>query len=311
MSEFWSVWIVVLTLGSIFACSGLIGWTIKHTPEDLLGDGKNKMHHSCQSWADIHAYNNQVPRWWLSLFYVLVFFALIYFSLYPSLGRLPGTLKWISQEQYTQESRKYNIQYAARFNRYLSRPIVEIAQDPEARQIGQRLFLTYCTNCHQLTGQDTPHYPNLADKDWLWGGEPEKIEETITKGRSGIMPGWGTVLSEQGVGEIASYVMALSGHQSIDASKVTAGREGFALYCAFCHNPDGTGNLRLGAPNLTDNIWLHIGSREAATDAGLEAGIKQAINNGFTNSMPAHWKMLDQAKIHLLAGYIYGLSNAK
>jgi len=308
MSEFWSVWIVVLTLGSIFACSGLIGWTVKDAPEDLLEQGKNKMHHSCQSWEDIHAYNNSVPQWWLYLFYGSMIFALIYFSLYPSLGKLPGKLKWISQHQYAQESKQHNAQYAEKFNQYLSRPVTEVAQNPEARQMGQRLFATYCTNCHQVNGQNTLHYPNLTDKDWLWSGDPKEIEETITRGRTGIMPAWGSILGEQGIEEAASYVMTLSGHPPADPSKVVAGKEKFSLYCIFCHNLDGTSNPQLGAPDLTDKIWLHIDSQEAATNEGLEAGIRRAINSGFTNSMPAHWKMLDQAKIHLLASYIYSLN---
>ncbi|CAK0754337.1 Cbb3-type cytochrome c oxidase subunit [Gammaproteobacteria bacterium] len=308
MSEFWSVWVVVLTLGSLLTCYGLVGWTIKYEPEEP-DEESEKMHHSCPSWSDIHAYNHPVPRWWLYLFYSSSIFILIYFSLYPALGRLPGTLKWISQYQYVQESKQYRVHYAEKFNQYLARPIQEVAKDPTARQIGERLFLTYCTNCHQPTGHESVHYPNLADKDWLWGGEPGQIEETITKGRTGIMPAWGPILGEKGAAETASYVMALSGQQPIDPSNVAAGKEKFMLYCAFCHGSDGKGDPQLGAPNLTDKIWLHVSSQQAATNTGLDAGIRQAINNGFNNSMPAHWKMLDQAKIHLLASYIYSLSN--
>jgi cytochrome c oxidase cbb3-type subunit 3 len=175
--------------------------------------------------------------------------------------------------------------------------------------MGQRLFLTYCASCHQSGGQGTLNYPNLTDQDWLWGGEPARIEETITMGRTGIMPAWGPILGEQGMVEIASYVMTLSDRKPADPSKVAAGKEKFGMYCTVCHGPEGKGNQQLGAPNLTDKTWLHISHREAATDAGLEAGIRRAVTGGFTNAMPTWGERLGQAKVHLLAGYVYSLSN--
>ena len=307
MSEFWSMWIVVCTLGSLFVCHGIIEWVIKRAPDEA--DEEDKLHYSPQSWGDVYAYDTPVPHGWLYLFYLGTFLALVYLSLYPGLGTFPGALQWTSQQQYVQELDRYNGQYAAEFDRYLVRSVTEIARDPAARKMGQRLFMTYCSNCHQAAGQDRTHYPKLTDRDWLWGGSPSQIEVTITYGRTGIMPGWGSVLGDQGVAETASYVMTLSGYQPADPSKVAAGKEKFEMYCAFCHGADGKGDHRQGSPNLADRTWMHISSKDVLTDAGLEAGIRSAIANGFTNLMPPHWSTLTRSQIHLLAGYVYSLSN--
>ncbi|CAK0774819.1 Cbb3-type cytochrome c oxidase subunit [Gammaproteobacteria bacterium] len=299
MSDFWSEWIIVLTVTSLFTGYGLVWWGAKRSTDNVSEDKLRP------------GYNDySIPHTWLYLFYLSLLFFVVYFSLYPGLGKFTGVSKWTSQGQYDQERKQYNAQYADKFNQYLSRPITEVAKDQAAQQIGKRLFLAYCSNCHQVSKEEENlHYPNLSDKDWLWGGEPERIKETIIKGRTGIMPAWGAILGEKEISEIANYVMTLSNRKPRDQEKVTVGHEKFVIYCQLCHGADGKGDPRVGVPNLTDQIWLHIASREVATDARLEAGIKQAIANGFVNSMPPHWKMLDQARIHLLASYVYGLSN--
>lgn len=210
--------------------------------------------------------------------------------------------------QYEIEHAQYNTLYAEKFNQYLPRPISELTADPVALKIGKRLFSAYCSNCHHNPGGNL-QAPNLADHDWLWGGTPERIKETITKGRIGIMPAWGTILGEKGLAQVTNYVMTLSGLNPLDPTLVISGQEQFARYCYFCHGRDGRGEQRIGAPNLTDNIWLHISPSEAENDAGLATGISRAIAQGFQNAMPPHWKMLDPARIHLLTAYVYSLSN--
>ncbi len=306
MSDFLSLWIGVCVLGSLFVCHVLIEWVL-HRPDER--HEAHKVQYSHQSWGDVRSYDHPVPRSWLYLLYACTLFALIYFSLYPALGTFPGVLRWTSQQQYKDEVGEYNLVYTERFNRYLARSITEIASDPVARTTGQHLFMSYCSNCHQGAGEDRTHYPKLTDRDWLWGGHPEQIEATILHGRTGIMPAWGSVLGEKGVEETASYVMTLAGYKPANPEEVAAGKEHFAAYCAFCHSAGGRGDPRQGAPRLTDKTWMHISSKDALSEAGLEAGVRAAIADGFVNLMPPHWNTLDRAQIHVLAGYVYSLSN--
>ncbi len=163
--------------------------------------------------------------------------------------------------------------------------------------LGRSLFLNTCINCHGSDARGATGFPNLTDNDWLHGGEPKDIIESITHGREGIMPAWGSVLGPQGVDEVAAYVLTLSG-RSAPADKAAAGAARFAV-CAACHGADGKGNQVIGAPNLTDDIWLYGGSTEA---------IRQSITAGRHGQMPAH-QWLGDDKIRLLAAYVYSLSH--
>mgnify|MGYP001820938742 FL=1 len=165
--------------------------------------------------------------------------------------------------------------------------------------MGRRLFLTYCMQCHGSDAQGSKGYPNLADGAWLWGGSPEQIKSSIVNGRNGVMPPHEAILGEEGIDEVANYVMTLSGGQA-DAAKAEKGKERFATICAACHMPDGTGTQMLGAPNLTDDTWLYGG--------GIE-DIKTTLIKGRAGVMPAHKDLLNSDKIHLLTAYVYSLSN--
>ncbi|CAK0761777.1 Cbb3-type cytochrome c oxidase subunit [Gammaproteobacteria bacterium] len=307
MTEFWSVWIIVLTLGTLLICAALIGWDVKQMEEEIANGQRSP--DDFYDWGEVTAYDRPIPYGWLYSFYLCVFFALAYFFFYPALGRLPGVLHWTSESQYAQESTKHQAQYAESLNRYAQMSVPEIARNPEARHIGHQVFLLYCQNCHQAGGLGTLHYPNLTDQDWLWGGSPEKIEETISQGRTGVMPAWGALLGDRGVEEVTEYVVALSGRFPTDPKKVGAGRAKFEEYCSFCHAMNGAGDTRLGVPNLTDDIWLHIDLETVANVSLLETHLKRIISKGLNNLMPAHWEMVDKVKIRLLAGYVYSLSD--
>jgi cytochrome c oxidase cbb3-type subunit 3 len=166
--------------------------------------------------------------------------------------------------------------------------------------VAQRLFLNNCAQCHASDGGGSRGFPNLTDRDWLWGGSPEAIKTTITEGRTGVMPPWGPALGEQGVKDVAHYVLSLSGSPA-DSLRVHSGKIIFEKTCVACHGPDGKGNQALGAPNLADRIWLH-GSGEYA--------IIETVSQGRNNQMPAHRSLLSPAKIHLLTAYVYGLSGS-
>ncbi|WP_070780763.1 cytochrome-c oxidase, cbb3-type subunit III, partial [Achromobacter xylosoxidans] len=177
--------------------------------------------------------------------------------------------------------------------------VPQIAADAGAREIGQRLFLNTCAQCHGSDAKGGPSFPNLADKDWLYGGSPDTIMQTITYGRVGVMPAWKAAIAPKAAGDIAQYVRSLSGLDA-DPERVLRGQRGYQTYCIACHGVDGKGNQVLGAPNLTDEVWLYGSS---------EASIVKTILDGRENHMPAHGDILTPVQIKLLTAWVWGLSN--
>ncbi len=294
-SEFWAVYIALITVVSIIAC-GVLLYTysttraVKGGPEGTTG----------HIWdEDLNEWNNPLPRWWMWLFYITIVFSLAYLALYPGLGAYTGAFGWSSRNQYDDEQQRAVVQYGPIFDKYLKQDIAVVAAEPEARAIGQRLFLNYCAQCHGSDAGGGKGFPNLRDQDWLYGGQPETIKESITNGRLGMMPPMGASVGDaESIRDVANYVRSLSGlpHDSLRAER---GREKFAAICAACHGADAKGNLQIHAPNLTDSVWLYGGS---------EATIIETITKGRTGQMPSHKGFLDEGKIHLLAAYVYGLS---
>jgi cytochrome c oxidase cbb3-type subunit 3 len=236
------------------------------------------------------------------LFVITIVFSLIYLVLYPGLGTYAGTFGWSSKGQYDAEQKVAAAQYGPIFDKYLKQDLQAVAADPEARAIGQRLFLNYCAQCHGSDAGGSKGFPNLRDGDWLYGGDPKAIQASIADGRNGVMPPLGAAVGgEEGARDVAHYVLSLS-KRTHDELRASRGKAKFESVCAACHTPAGTGNPALGAPNLTDGIWLWGGS---------EVAILETINKGRINQMPAHKQFLDDGKIHLLAAYVYGLSAAQ
>jgi len=297
ISEFWSVSIAVITVVSILGCLVLL---FSVSTQRVVRDASGKVETTGHTWDDdLGEYNNPLPRWWMWMFILTVVFALAYLVIYPGLGAYKGTLAWTSTGEYQDELRKADAQYGPLFSQYAGRDLKHVAADPQARAIGQRLFLNYCAQCHGSDARGGKGFPDLTDQDWLWGGTPEAIKTTILHGRNGVMPPMGAALgSEQDVRNVANYVMSLSGraHDSIYAYQ---GKAKFGA-CAACHGADGKGNPALGAPNLTDTIWLHGG--------GVE-NVMETIRKGRNNVMPGHQVFLGEEKVHLLSAYVWGLSN--
>jgi cytochrome c oxidase cbb3-type subunit III len=293
-SDFWGWYVAVMTVASVLACGVLLYTCSTKKP------GGGTLDTTGHTWdEDLSEWNNPLPRWWMWLFYITIVFGLVYIALYPGLGNYAGALGWTSSSQYTEEQRQAAAQYGPIFETYLQQDIVAVAANPEARAIGQRLFLNYCSQCHGSDAGGSKGFPNLRDADWLYGGEPETIKTSIANGRNGVMPPMGAALgSDSDVKNVAHYVMSLSG-RTHDELRAAQGRQKFAGACAACHMPTGKGNPALGAPNLTDATWLH---------GGTEAAIMDTIRRGRINSMPAHKAFLDDGKIHLLAAYVYSLS---
>jgi len=292
VSGFWNIYVAGITAVSILGCAWLLYVnTVKRTsaPVELHG----------HVWDEnLQEYNHPLPRWWMWLFYITIVFSLVYLAVYPGFGSFQGSFGWSSVGQYDKEMKKAEAQYAPIFNKYLKMDLKAVAADPDARQMGERMFLTYCSVCHGSEARGAKGFPNLTDNDWLFGGEPEQIQTSILEGRNGVMPPFGPALGADGVKDVANYVRSLSG-LAADSVRVQRGKEIFQQNCAACHGPDGKGMTALGAPNLTDNVSLYGNS---------EAEIINGVTKGRNNRMPAQKEFLGEAKVHLLAAYVYGLA---
>jgi cytochrome c oxidase cbb3-type subunit III len=298
-SDFWSIYIAVLTFLGIAGCTVLL-W-VQSKAKIVEGDGEEAKT-TGHSWDEgLTELNNPMPRWWMWLFYITIVFGLVYLVLYPGMGAYPGTLGWKSLGAYEAELNKADAEYGPIFAAYQQTDLKQVGADPQARAVGERLFLTYCSQCHGSDARGSKGYPNLADKDWLWGGEPETIKTSILKGRAGVMPPMAAMVgSDRDIDNVAHYVLSLSG-ATADPIKAVFGKTKFAV-CAGCHGVDGRGNQALGAPNLTDRIWLYGGGAET---------IKESIRRGRSNTMPPFEEFLGEAKVHVLAAYVWSLSNSK
>lgn len=289
MSNFWSAWIIVLTVITFV----LILWILLANRKSTnAGDTTGHIHDG------IEEYDNPLPRWWLVLFLGSMIFGAGYLIAFPGLGNFPGLLNWSTVSSYEAEMAKAEEQYAPLYAQYSATPIEQLYQIPEAMKMAQRIFGNNCAQCHGSDAGGAFGFPNLTDQDWLWGGEPSDIRTTIIQGRNGLMPGWGGILQSNQVDAVVAYTQQISG-QGHDSALAEAGQQVYSTYCIACHGPAGTGNRLLGAPNLTDDIWLY------GPDA---VWIRQAVVVGRNNQMPAHGVLLGEDKIHLLTAYVYGLS---
>jgi cytochrome c oxidase cbb3-type subunit 3 len=294
MHGFWPVFITAISLGGIFGCVLLL-WFASKVKVTVADDGSNG-----HVWdGDLREMNNPMPMWWVGLFIITVIFGLAYLFLFPGLGSYTGKLGWSGVKQYESEVTKTNEKIAPIYAKYAAMSVEDLSKNEDAKGIGQRLFLNNCAQCHGSDARGSRGFPNLTDSDWLHGGDPEKIKETIVNGRIGMMPPMaGALGTEDDVKNVANYVLSISGSMH-DSGRAGLGKAKFGV-CAACHGADGKGNPAIGAPNLTDNIWLH--------GAG-EAAIIKRIHEGKVNQMPAWSTKFTPEQIHVLTAYVWGLSN--
>jgi cytochrome c oxidase cbb3-type subunit 3 len=293
-SSFWSWFIGIVTVISIGTLLFFVlRLSARRRPLDEQAESAGHV------WdEDLYELNNPLPRWWLNLFLITLVFGVVYLFLYPGLGSYKGYLGWTQVNQYQQEVKSADKKYGPLFEKYQHQDLAALAHNKDAMAMGERLFATYCTVCHGSDARGAKGFPNLRDSEWLYGGAPKTIETTILNGRSGTMPAWGSVLSKQDIFDTAEYVRTLSG-KSADPEIAAKGKKIFSQYCFACHGADGKGNQQVGAPDLTNDIWLYGGSQKT---------IIETITHGRNGRMPPHKAFLGEAKVHILAAYIYSLS---
>ena len=292
VNGFWAWYVTVIVVASIAYCVWVL-WSngkVKFSPGNTTG----------HVWdGDLQEMNNPLPKWWVGLFWITIVFAIGYAFLYPTLGTSGGQLGWTSAGQHAKEGEKLKALIAPVYEKFKDMSVEELAKDPKAQLIGDRLYQNFCSQCHGADARGSKSFPNLTDSDWLGDGSAAHIKNTIANGRMGVMPPMAAAVgTPDDVRNVAEYVLSLSGSAS-DPIKAALGKEKFAA-CAACHGADGKGNPAVGAPNLTDNIWLH----------GFGADfIVKMVNEGKTNVMPAQQSKLTEDQLHVLTGYVWGLSH--
>ncbi|MEP5766596.1 MAG: cytochrome-c oxidase, cbb3-type subunit III [Halieaceae bacterium] len=291
MSSFWSWWVIILTVVTFVVTF----WVLFANRTGAPADPEQTTGHAADG---IEEYDNPMPYWWFLMFMITLVFGIGYLIVYPGMGNFPGLLGWSQLDQWERQVAKADAQFGAIRQRYLAMPVEEVAQDPEALKMGQRMFANNCAQCHGADARGSYGFPNLTDNDWLWGDGPDAIKTAINDGRQAAMPAWGSALGDDGVRDTAAYVASLNG-RDVDAAQVAAGKAQFDIYCVACHGPEAKGNPLFGAPNLTNGIWLYGGS---------DADIQHSLRAGRNGVMPRFSDQLGEDKIHLITAYVYSLS---
>ena len=292
MSAFWSWFIVVLVVVQVVGSLWLLT-VVNRPPKEKEGATTGHM------WdGDLEEGNNPLPRWWLYLFWFTAIWTVIYLVIYPGLGKFEGITGWTQTGQYDSEVVSAEERYGDVFGAFAGMAIDDMAREPGAVRLGRNLYLNNCATCHGSDARGAKGFPNLVDAEWQYGGTPEAILQTITNGRIGVMPALGAALGDQGTDAVVQYVLSLAGNSDADADTLGTGQQKYMQFCAACHGPTGQGMQALGAPNLTNDTWLHGGTAET---------IRDIIINGRQNQMPAQRDLLSEDRIRVLGAYVLSL----
>jgi cytochrome c oxidase cbb3-type subunit 3 len=291
MASFWSYWIIILTTVTIVGISWIL---FANRKREQQSTEKTTGH----IYDGIEELDNPLPAWWFYMFVITIVWGIGYLIVYPGMGNYAGAIGWTQVGQYDKEVAAAEEKYRDMRDRYLALPVEEIALDPAVRKMGMRLFANNCAQCHGADAGGAYGFPNLRDDDWIYGGDAATIKATLVNGRQAVMPAWGSVIGDEGIADVTQYVLSLNG-RDVDPAKAEAGKTVFQTYCVACHGADGTGNPALGAPNLTNGVWLYGGSAEQ---------ISQTLHAGRNGMMPAFKDTLSEDKIHILTAYVYGLN---
>jgi cytochrome c oxidase cbb3-type subunit III len=294
MTAFWSWFIAILVASNIAGCVWLLWYTGKRRADEPAEDATSHW------WdGDITEYNKPMPRWWINLFYITIVFSIGYLAWYPGFGSFEGYGGWTSAKAHDADRADAESRLAIALAPFDDKPLAELARDPLALAHGRAVFANHCATCHGSDARGARGFPNLTDRSWNWGGDADSILASVSHGRQAVMPPLAPALgSEQAVTETAVYVQSLSGKR-VDASLAAAGKQRFVMLCSGCHGVDGTGNMAMGAPDLTDDNWLY---------GGDFASIREAIVNGRNGQMPAHEPLIGPRRSRLVAAWVYSLS---
>lgn len=295
---FWPLFITVVSIVGMLFCAW-IAWVYGRPDPEVDARGGETTGHVWD--GDLQETNQPMPRWMLWSFILSVAFSFGYLALYPGLGAYQGILGWSAEGQHEQQKLAHDERIAAAYSAFEGMTPEQMAGDDSAVSMGASLFLNTCAQCHGSDARGSRGYPNLTDDDWLHGGSVEALRHTIAKGRIGVMPPQAAAVgTATDIRNVAAYVLSLSGTPT-DGVAASRGRAKFAAVCAACHGAEGKGNPALGAPNLTDRVWLYGGS---------EAAIIESITNGRTGTMPAHENRLSPQQIDLLVAYVLNVSGS-
>ena len=290
MASFWSYWIIILTTVTIVGITWIL---FANRKRDSRADVKTTGH----EYDGIEELDNPLPAWWFYMFVITIVWGIGYLIVYPGMGNFAGVIGWTQIGQYDREVASAETKYRDMRDRYLALPVEEIAADPAVRKMGMRMFANNCAQCHGADAKGRYGFPNLTDDDWIYGGDPAAIKTTIENGRQAAMPAWGSIIGDKGVTDVTQDVLSLNGRDT-NPAEATAGETVYQTYCVACHGADGHGNVAMGAPNLTNGVWLYGGSQEQ---------IAQTVRAGRNGVMPAFKDTLSEDKIHILTAYVYSL----
>lgn len=294
LSPFWHFWVAAIVIGTMIVCFVLLHMTRKGQVNNDTTDQTTG-----HAYDGIEELDNPLPKWWYWMFLGTIIFGFVYIAIY-GVGNWKGFGDWSSHGQWEKEVAAFNEKTAPYFAEMNAKSVEELSKDPAALETGKRLFQSNCAVCHGSTAEGALGFPNLTDNDWLYGGSGDAIKTTILAGRNGAMPARGLMptMTDTQVSDITAFLLSKS-ERVAEAGDKTNGEALFAQACAACHGADAKGNPMVGAPNLTDNIWLYGGS---------EAQISFTIKNGRNGVMPAWAERLGEDKVHVLAAYVYSLS---
>lgn len=295
MTAFWHWYVVIITL----VVTAALVWLFYGTSRMRVDDAPDSQGTTGHVWdEDLREYNNPMPRWWLWMFYISAIFSVLYLVLYPGLGRYEGVLGWSQEKQHDEQVARAAQDFENAYGELAALPVDELAQDSRALEAGRNIFAHNCSTCHGSDARGAEGYPNLTNNQWIWGGEPERVLETIQHGRQALMTPFGDMLSDQEITRTATYVQQLAGRRA-DATMAAAGKKVFDMHCVACHGPDGTGNIHLGAPDLTAGVYTYGGDLNT---------IRTTIRNGRNGQMPAQLELLGEARTRLVAAYVLSLN---
>ena len=283
---FWAGWVVTITVVSVI---GLV-WLLLSVYSARDDSAEVASH----LWDEtLREGTTPAPLWWFWLILALLAFSVVYLILYPGLGAYAGALRWSQGSGIADSVARYEQNFGPEHARIAQAPIGDLERDATAMRSAWHLFNGNCTACHgpEARGQ-AALFPNLTDAEWQWGGDEAQLTQTITQGRTAVMPPWQAVLGDDGVAKMADYVLALSNR---NAPAPGDAAQQYTMYCSACHGPDGAGQPALGAPALNDDIWLY---------GGTPAAVRESIAKGRTGTMPAFGTRLDAAEIKLLAAWL-------